>query len=226
MPRCLGWTNRSSSERCPSGSSISATRSGTAPRSHKEEPGAERDDYRQVLLPGRLRRSLERIDPDVPPAAIDEAIRVLHMTTSPTVEIENRTVHRLLADGAQVEIADPAGGAGAPRQAIGFGDPDADDWLAVNRAKAVETVLEQAEQLGWEFTEVGAAAPTADVLPFRRLNPTEAGHTRTASRSRLWRRPRWLLRLPGRRERLLGGGGGIVSSLGNACSSRRWPEIR
>ena len=45
------------------------------------EPGAERDDYREVLLEGRLRAALARINRGVPAAALNEAVRVLRRTT-------------------------------------------------------------------------------------------------------------------------------------------------
>jgi len=35
----------------------------------------ERDDYDQVLLIGRLQTALENINPDIPPDAVEEAIR-------------------------------------------------------------------------------------------------------------------------------------------------------
>ena len=37
------------------------------------EPGAERSDYREVVLRGRLRRALSSLNPEVPGEALDEA---------------------------------------------------------------------------------------------------------------------------------------------------------
>ncbi len=39
------------------------------------EPFAERDDYAQVVLERRLRQALQRLNPQAPPAALDEAFR-------------------------------------------------------------------------------------------------------------------------------------------------------
>lgn len=39
---------------------------------------AERDDYGQVVLAGRLRAALARLNPDLPPAALDDAFRKLN----------------------------------------------------------------------------------------------------------------------------------------------------
>lgn len=41
------------------------------------EPFAERDDYGQVVLEGRLRQALQRLNPQAPPDALDEAFRRL-----------------------------------------------------------------------------------------------------------------------------------------------------
>jgi len=107
------------------------------------EPGAERGDYRQVLLEGRLRAAITRINPGAARAAIGEAIRVLKRTTSPSLAVENRTMHRLLVDGVTVETAGPDGGVrGHQIKLIDHGDPSANDWLVVNQF----TVLDRSER--------------------------------------------------------------------------------
>lgn len=99
-----------------------------------ETYGAERDDYRQVLLLGRLQGALHRINPDLPPQALDEAVRVLQRTSSPSLVLDNRDVHRLLVNGASVEVTEPTGGVrGRLVDFIDFDDPAANDWLVVNQ---------------------------------------------------------------------------------------------
>src|SRR5262245_16857850 len=70
------------------------------------EPGAEREDYRDVLLLGRLDAALRRLNPGIPQAAVDEAIRVVSRQTSPSLVVANRVFHRLLAWGVSVEASD------------------------------------------------------------------------------------------------------------------------
>ena len=41
------------------------------------EPGGERDDYGQVVLVGRLRDALARLNPALPPEALEDAFRKL-----------------------------------------------------------------------------------------------------------------------------------------------------
>jgi type I restriction enzyme R subunit len=62
----------------------------------------ERADYGQVVLVGRLRSALRRINPDVPDDAIEEAIRKVTLPESPSLVVNNRAFHRLLTDGVDV----------------------------------------------------------------------------------------------------------------------------
>ena len=51
---------------------------------------AERDDYGQAVLSQRLRDALARLNPHVPPAALDEAYRCL-LYTSPSPRDRTRS---------------------------------------------------------------------------------------------------------------------------------------
>jgi len=62
----------------------------------------ERADYGQVVLIGRLRDALVRINPDVPLEAIEEAVRKVTRPESPSLVVNNRAFHRLLTDGVDV----------------------------------------------------------------------------------------------------------------------------
>src|SRR5690625_487415 len=42
-----------------------------------QTPGTERDTYRQVVLKGRLREAIRRLNPDIPPGAQDDALRLV-----------------------------------------------------------------------------------------------------------------------------------------------------
>jgi type I restriction enzyme R subunit len=54
------------------------------------EPGAERSDpnYRDVFLERRLRQALVRLNPDLPPDALDDAYRNLTRLEEPSPEAE------------------------------------------------------------------------------------------------------------------------------------------
>jgi type I restriction enzyme, R subunit len=62
--------------------------------------GAERSDpnYRDVVLEGRLRQALVRLNPDLPAEAFEDAFRKLMRTDAPSLLERNRALHRLLVD--------------------------------------------------------------------------------------------------------------------------------
>ncbi|PKQ29705.1 MAG: type I restriction endonuclease subunit R, partial [Actinobacteria bacterium HGW-Actinobacteria-10] len=99
----------------------------------------ERADYGQVLLRGRLREALERINPEYGPDVIDKAFVILDRAESQNPLSENERFHRLITNGIPVEhrIED-----GSVRTSllwlIDFDNPDDNDWVAVNQFTVIE----------------------------------------------------------------------------------------
>ncbi|HNY86835.1 MAG TPA: type I restriction endonuclease subunit R [Candidatus Hydrogenedentes bacterium] len=101
--------------------------------------GAERAHYGQVVLEQRLRDALARLNPALPPEALDDAFRKLMHPEGPTLETRNRALHRLLVDGVTVEFRRADGSiGGAQARVVDFDVPDTNDWLAVNQFTVVE----------------------------------------------------------------------------------------
>ena len=97
-------------------------------------PGAERTDpgYRDVVLERRLRQPFGRLNPSLPPEALDDAFRKLTRADAPSLIERNRAAHRMLVDGVTVEYRRPDGSiAGAQARVIDFDVLENDDWLAV-----------------------------------------------------------------------------------------------
>ena len=94
----------------------------------------ERADYGAVMLERRLQDALARLNPSLPDEALEDAFRRLVRPEGSTLEARNRAFHRMLTEGVTVEHR-TAGGAthGAQVNVIDFGDPHANDWLAVNQ---------------------------------------------------------------------------------------------
>ena len=104
-----------------------------------DTPGAERTDYGTVVLEGRLREALDRLNPDLPAEALDDACRKLTRPEGATVEARNRTFHRMVVDGVTVEHRTHDGQIrGAQVRIVDFDDADGNDWLAVNQITVVE----------------------------------------------------------------------------------------
>jgi len=101
--------------------------------------GAERANYGEVVLEGRLRAALERLNPALPPEVLDDAFRKLTRPTGSTLEARNRAFHRLLVDGVTVEYRTDGGAIrGAQAQVIDFEVAESNDWLAVNQFTVCE----------------------------------------------------------------------------------------
>ena len=94
---------------------------------------SERTDYRQVVLQGRLRSALHRLNPELPPATIDTAVLQLSNPNVPGLLAANRQMHRWLTQGLPVTFLDGNEQRGVRLRVIAFDDPAANDWLVVNQ---------------------------------------------------------------------------------------------
>ena len=103
-------------------------------------PAAERDSYAQVVLEGRLRDALERLNPDLDDHALEQALRRITNPDGPTLEARNRAFHLDLINGVTVDKRFPDGTvSGVPARVLDFDNPQENDWLAVNQFSAQET---------------------------------------------------------------------------------------
>ena len=57
-----------------------------------DTPGAERADYGDVVLEGRLRDALARLNPALPAEALEDAFRKLTRPEGATLEARNRSI--------------------------------------------------------------------------------------------------------------------------------------
>ena len=104
---------------------------------HAED--AERAGYTEVVLEHRLRDALDRLNPDLPAEALDDAFRKTTRPEGSTLEARNRALHRLLVDGVTVEYRTARGEMrGAQVSVLDHGNPAKNDWLAVNQFTVVE----------------------------------------------------------------------------------------
>ena len=99
---------------------------------------SERSDYGEVVLRDRLYNALERLNPETPQSAIDDAYRKLIAPQGTTVEARNRTFHRTLVDGVNVEYRISDSIRGTQIRAVDFDHQVENDFLAVNQFTVVE----------------------------------------------------------------------------------------
>ena len=101
--------------------------------------GAERTDYTGVILERQLLDALDRLNPDLPAEALEDALRKLTRPKGSTLEAKNRAFHRMLADGVTVEYRTASGSMrGAQVSVLDYEDAANNDWLAVNQFTVVE----------------------------------------------------------------------------------------
>lgn len=93
----------------------------------------ERDNYRQVLLLGRLRSEVAVLNPTVPPAAREDAIRQVLDLGTPVLLAANRHFHRLLVGGVPVQYQQDGETRGDFVRLVDWADPSRNEWLAVNQ---------------------------------------------------------------------------------------------
>lgn len=103
------------------------------------ESAAERYEYAQVVLAGRLRDALAGLNPKLPADAVNDAFRKLTRPEGVDPIARNRALHRLIVDGVTVEYRDSDGEIrGGQARVIDFDRPEGNDWLAVNQFSVTE----------------------------------------------------------------------------------------
>jgi len=103
----------------------------------------ERDTYQDVILKERLYAALERLNHGIPDTAIEEAFNKLLRPESPALIINNRTFHKILIHGVEVEYLQDGRIVGDIVRVVDFDDKTNNDWLAVNQYTVVENGIER-----------------------------------------------------------------------------------
>ncbi|MEY2878610.1 MAG: Type restriction enzyme protein [Verrucomicrobiota bacterium] len=104
------------------------------------EPAAERASFGEVVLVGRLRAAITRLNLGIPDEAREEALRKVLRVGTPSLTRTNRAFHQMLRDGVDVEYPRPDGSIkGDKVRLVDFADVLANDWLAVNQFTVIES---------------------------------------------------------------------------------------
>ena len=93
----------------------------------------ERSNYSQVLLVGRLREAIKRLNPLVPMVAREDALRQVQNLETPVLLAANRAFHQLLINGVPVEYQKDGETRGDFVRLIDFAEVSSNEWLAVNQ---------------------------------------------------------------------------------------------
>ena len=103
------------------------------------ESTSERDSYSDVILAGRLREALVRLNRGIPAEALEDAFRKLTRPDAISTLANNRAIHRMLVEGVEVEYRTDDGRVKGDRvRVVDWDSPENNDWLAVNQFTVVE----------------------------------------------------------------------------------------
>lgn len=94
----------------------------------------ERGSFRDVVLGGRLKRSLRRLNPNLSDTAIEEAVSKILGIEHPSLVLANKEVHRVLVEGVMVEVKDDTGERrGKFARVFDFENPLNNEFLVANQ---------------------------------------------------------------------------------------------
>jgi len=93
----------------------------------------ERSDYVQVVLHFRLREAIHRLNPDIPTAAREDAIKQILDLGIPVLLSANRHFHKLLVTGVPVQYQKDGETRGDFVRLIDWANPAKNNWLAINQ---------------------------------------------------------------------------------------------
>lgn len=109
-----------------------------APSIAHDGENPERSSYEEILLTHRMTEAVRRINPTVPPAAQEEAIKEIQRIHSPELLTNNESFHRLLTEGIKVGYQKDGQQRGDLVWLIDFNTPENNDFIVANQFTVVE----------------------------------------------------------------------------------------
>lgn len=104
-----------------------------------EGSSPERASYGDVILAGRFREALKRLNPHLPAEILEDVDCKVQQTGTPSLMEENRRLHRYLVEGVSVEVTREDGSIGGDQAwLMDFENLENNDWLAVNQFTVIE----------------------------------------------------------------------------------------
>lgn len=99
---------------------------------------AERQSYSDIVLAGRLRSAIQKLNPNIPADAREQALRMVQRISSPDLLSNNETFHRYLTDGVPVQYRLEGDEKGDYAWLIDFANPLNNEFFAVNQYTVIE----------------------------------------------------------------------------------------
>jgi type I restriction enzyme, R subunit len=134
----------------------------------EDGPRPERSGYSEVVIRGRLESAIKRLNPKLPVEAVEEALRKVLNPAHPSLILNNRAFHLMLANGVEVQYRRKDGTQAAePVRLINFDDPTDNDFVACNQFTIIEGNINRRPDLivfvnGLPLAALEFKNPTAD----------------------------------------------------------------
>ncbi len=97
------------------------------------DPRLERSSTREVLLVAELRAAIDRLNPNVPAAAREDAFKQVLDAGGPALLTANKAFHKLLVNGVPVQYQKDGDTRGDFVRLMDWHKPEANTWLAVQQ---------------------------------------------------------------------------------------------
>ncbi|MBL7139088.1 MAG: type I restriction endonuclease subunit R, partial [Bacteroidales bacterium] len=95
--------------------------------------------YHEVVLLRRLRDAIDKLNPDIPFEAREDALKKMLRAESPALIANNETIHRYVTEGMDIEYRTESGIKGDKLYLVDFNNPENNEFIAVNQFTVIES---------------------------------------------------------------------------------------
>jgi len=95
--------------------------------------------YNEVVLVTRLRDAIDKLNPDIPFEAREDALKKVLRAESPALIANNETIHRYVTEGIDIEYRTESGIKGDKLYLVDFKNPEHNEFVAVNQFTIIES---------------------------------------------------------------------------------------
>jgi len=109
-----------------------------APNIAPDQPEKERENYGEVILIKRLENAIDKINPEIPQEAKQDAVKKILTTSSQNLYANNHNFHKMLSEGIDVEFILNGEIKHDKVWIIDFKNEKNNDWMAANQFTVIE----------------------------------------------------------------------------------------
>lgn len=103
-----------------------------------EASNEERKDFSEVILAGRLRSAIERINKNIPTEALEETIRQVLLFDIANPVLQNKHCHKFLTDGVDIQYQTDKGTKSDNIKIIDFQNIENNEFVVINQFTIIE----------------------------------------------------------------------------------------